>query len=272
MKSARARAPRLPIAAEWRECARSIPQSARAPALHRSNAPTGLPDCRDRRYPPLRSASSRWSNSYKCHFAAVGCRCAIRCRVRVAMPFGTTIASPSTTRRSCCARRHASSQRIPTVSAPSTVDCVSWSFTPTTARARCPWRSKPRKIGRTEGVFEIHAGGEPDDGPAGKISFERPAQARLVGDARRPSRRPESADRDRGRSRGASGDSAPCAAPATGAWWPSLPHRARAARNCARSTTDAAGICCTRRKSSTSIRPDRTRWRRLPPPPRRARR
>ena len=50
------------------------------------------------------------------------------------------------------------------------------------------------------------------------------------------------ADRDRGRSRGASADSAPCAALAIGASWPSLPHPGRAARNFARSTTGAAGI------------------------------
>ena len=44
------------------------------------------------------------------------------------------------------------------------------------------------QVGRTEGVFEIHAGGEPDHGPAGEVPLERPAQPRLVGDARCPSR------------------------------------------------------------------------------------
>src|SRR5208282_2675735 len=44
------------------------------------------------------------------------------------------------------------------------------------------------QVGRTKGAFEIHAGGEPDHGPAGKISFQRSAQTRLIGNTRHPSR------------------------------------------------------------------------------------
>ena len=43
-------------------------------------------------------------------------------------------------------------------------------------------------VGWTERVFKIDAGGEPDHGPYGKISLQRPAQTRLVSDTRRPSR------------------------------------------------------------------------------------
>src|SRR5271157_1166869 len=44
------------------------------------------------------------------------------------------------------------------------------------------------QVGWTERVFEIHAGGEPDDCPSGKVSLQRPAQARFIGGARCPSR------------------------------------------------------------------------------------
>ena len=46
----------------------------------------------------------------------------------------------------------------------------------------------PTQVSRAKRVFKIHAGGKPDDGPFRKISLQRPAQARLVGDTRRPSR------------------------------------------------------------------------------------
>jgi len=44
------------------------------------------------------------------------------------------------------------------------------------------------QAGGAERMFEIGAGGEPDDGPSGKVSLQRAAQARLVGNTRRPSR------------------------------------------------------------------------------------
>ncbi len=45
------------------------------------------------------------------------------------------------------------------------------------------------QVGWTKRMFEIHAGGEPDDGPSGKVSFERAPQARLVSSPRRSARR-----------------------------------------------------------------------------------
>src|SRR5271156_5433671 len=39
-------------------------------------------------------------------------------------------------------------------------------------------------MGGTKGVFKIDTGSESDDGPSGKISLQRPAQARLISDAR----------------------------------------------------------------------------------------
>src|ERR1700690_3797757 len=110
----------------------SMPRMRAIDAAKRSRASPSSTECTSRvaRLPQSLvstcvNASSLWSNSYKLHFAAVGCRCPMRCRVKASVPFGTTSAKPSTTCRSCCARRHASSQRIPEVSALSIVDCVS---------------------------------------------------------------------------------------------------------------------------------------------------
>ena len=51
-----------------------------------------------------------------------------------------------------------------------------------------PLAQPAAQIGRTERVFKIDAGGEPDHGPFGKISLQRPTQKRFVGDTRRPAR------------------------------------------------------------------------------------
>src|SRR6202521_2565311 len=127
-----------------------MPRMRAIDSTKRSRASPSSMECtsRDARLPrsPVStgtSASSPWSNSYRLHFAAVGCRCAIRFLV-VASHVGQgtlSLAQPAA------------------------------------------------QVGRTKRVFKIHAGSEPDHGPFGKISLQRPAQARLVSDACRPSRR-----------------------------------------------------------------------------------
>ncbi len=78
-----------------------------------------------------------------------------------------------------------------------------------------PLAQPSARIGRTKGMFEIHAAGEPDHGPARKMPLERSAQTRFVGNTGRTARAGGALIARQKSSR--SDDSAPCAGPAVAA-------------------------------------------------------
>ncbi len=121
---------------------------------------------------------------------------------------------------------------------------------------------EPAGVDRAKGFLQVDGGGQPGDGEAGEVAFQGATQFLLVAWPGLLFWRRGSGDRARGKfpawwdatARGAG-------RPASGCRF-SPRRRARGGRCCARPTRGAAGICCTRRKSSTWRAPDRRRPRR----------